>query len=103
MEEVGMRKQDGGVVIDVWVVPGAARTEIVGAHDGALRIRVSAPPEGGKANRAVRKALMQHFGCADATLIRGTTSRRKQWLLTGIDLATARTIPYSDKTAKKHP
>ncbi|NOX22165.1 MAG: DUF167 domain-containing protein, partial [Actinobacteria bacterium] len=57
MVKIGLREQDDGVVVDVWVVPGASRTEIVGAHDGALRIRVAAPPEGGKANRAVRKAL----------------------------------------------
>lgn len=92
MAEVGMHEQDGGVVVDVWVVPGASRTEVVGTHDGALRIRVAAPPDGGKANKAVRKALIQYFGCADATLIRGATSRRKQWLLSGIGLPAAQSI-----------
>ncbi len=87
-----MHEQDGGVVVDVWVVPGASRTEVVGTHDGALRIRVAAPPDGGKANKAVRKALIQYFGCADATLIRGATSRRKQWLLSGIGLPAAQSI-----------
>ncbi|VAW08228.1 COG1872 [hydrothermal vent metagenome] len=103
MVKIGLREQDDGVVVDVWVVPGASRTEIVGAHDGALRIRVAAPPEGGKANKAVRKALVQYFKCTDATLVRGATSRRKQWLLGGISAPAARAILVSDKAAKKHP
>ena len=87
-----MREHDGGVVVDVWVVPGASRTEVVGAHDGALKIRVAAPPEGGKANRAVREVLVEYFDCTDATLVRGATSRRKQWLLSGIGLPAALSI-----------
>jgi uncharacterized protein len=92
MSKIVVRERDGGVVVDVWVVPGASRTEVVGAHDGALRIRVAAPPEGGKANKAVRTALIQHFGCADAALLRGAASRRKQWLLVGIDLLATQAI-----------
>jgi uncharacterized protein len=92
MSKIVVRERDGGVVVDVWVVPGASRTEVVGAHDGALRIRVAAPPEGGKANKAVRTALIQHFGCADASLLRGAASRRKQWILVGIDLLATQAI-----------
>lgn len=83
--------------IDVWVVPGAARTEVVGAYDGALKIRIAAPPDGGNANKALRKILIQFFACDDATLIRGATSRRKQWLLTGIDRPAAAAILGPDK------
>jgi hypothetical protein len=32
------------VVLDVSVSPNAKKTELVGWHDGALRIRLSAPP-----------------------------------------------------------
>jgi len=67
----------------VWVVPGASRTEIVGLHDGAVRIRVAAPPEGGKANEAVVAKLAAATG-ARARLLSGGASRRKRILLEGL-------------------
>ncbi|MCH7668370.1 MAG: DUF167 domain-containing protein [Acidobacteria bacterium] len=97
MAKVRITDHPDGTVIDVWVVPGASRTEVVGAHNAALKIRVAAPPEGGKASTAVRKILIQFFACDDATLIRGATSRRKQWLLTGIDRAAVVAILGPDK------
>ncbi|HLT96281.1 MAG TPA: DUF167 domain-containing protein [Acidimicrobiia bacterium] len=77
-----------GVVVECWVVPGASRTEVKGVHADALRIRVSAPPEGGRANREVCKLLEKIFG-ARVELVAGETSRRKQVLVRGIDLDRA--------------
>jgi uncharacterized protein YggU (UPF0235/DUF167 family) len=62
---------------------GAKRTEAVGLHDGALRLRLAAPPVDGKANDACCLAGQQ-LGRAAARLqlLRGTTpSRRKQVML----------------------
>ena len=75
-----------GAVIDVWVVPGASRTEITGLHDGALRIRVAAPAEGGKANRALVKLLETIIG-TETEMVRGKGSRRKQFLVRGVSSA----------------
>jgi len=58
------------------VVPGASKTELKGTHGGALRIRVAAPPEAGKANRALLQFLAKLTGC-NVSLARGVTSRRK--------------------------
>ena len=68
-------------VIDLSVSPNAKHTEVVGWHDGALRVRVAAPPVEGAANDAVRRWLSTTLGLpqADIELLRGTTSRRKQW------------------------
>jgi len=73
----------------VWVVPGASRSEIIGLHDGAIRIRVAAPPEGGKANKAVIAMLAAATG-APARLLSGDASRRKRILLEGVTEQQAR-------------
>jgi uncharacterized protein len=66
-------------VLDVSVVPGAKRSELAGLHDGALRIKLAAPPVDGKANAALEKllALWLDLPQRDVQLLRGQTSRRK--------------------------
>ena len=43
------------------VVPRASRSEIVGEHDGALRVRIAAPPVDGEANEELVRTLAKHF------------------------------------------
>ncbi len=76
-----------GVTVRILVVPGASRTEVKGRHGDAVKVRVAAPPEGGKANRAVLKLLEAKTG-GRATLLNGAGSRRKIVLLSGTDRAT---------------
>ena len=45
------------VLIRVKAVPGASRDEIAGAVGDRLKVRISAPPEGGKANKAICAVL----------------------------------------------
>lgn len=84
-----LRTGPDGVVLDLSVVPGAKRTEAVGLHDGALRLRLAAPPVEGKANDALLAWLAQELGLPrrSVQLLRGASSRRKQVLLAGADEA----------------
>lgn len=66
----------------IWVVPGASRSEIKGLHGDAVKVRVAAPPEGGRANDEVRSLLSAATGLR-AELVSGATSRRKEILLYG--------------------
>lgn len=51
-----------GITLNVKVVPNASRTEIAGWLDGALKVRLQAPPEDGKANKALIKLLSKELG-----------------------------------------
>ncbi|HEX5356591.1 MAG TPA: DUF167 domain-containing protein [Aquabacterium sp.] len=75
--------KDQRVVLDISVSPNARKTELVGWHDGALRIRLSAPPVDGAANDALRKWLSKELGIPQnqVELLRGASGRRKQWAL----------------------
>lgn len=55
---------DGGVLLHVKVVPGASRDRIAGPLGDRLKIQVTAPPEGGKANKAVCALLATVLGVA---------------------------------------
>lgn len=52
----------GALTFAVRVVPRASRSEIVGEHDGALRVRVAAPPVEGAANVEVVRLLARALG-----------------------------------------
>ena len=67
-----------GAEIAVRATPRASRERIV-LEEGVLRVYVTAVPEGGKANAAVRKLLAKALGVAPTrlVLIRGETARDK--------------------------
>ncbi|MGI3165243.1 DUF167 domain-containing protein [Pseudooceanicola sp. 200-1SW] len=68
-----------GAEIATRVTPKAARDRIVAEGDGPLRVYVTALPEDGKANEAVRKLLAKSLGLAKSRLllVRGQTARDK--------------------------
>lgn len=81
----------GGVRIHVWVQPGAKRTEVVGMHADAVKLRVAAPPEKGRANEAAGAALAYLLGvrASDVTLVSGATSRSKTFEVRGVTASQA--------------
>lgn len=81
-------KKENGIVISVKVVPGSSRTEIVGSHGQMLKIKVAAPPEKGKANKAVMEFLAGKLGLRKTALeiISGQTSSVKQVFLPGTSI-----------------
>ncbi len=68
-----------GVRFEVQLAPRASRDAVLGEHDGALKIALTAPPVDGAANAALIAFLASHLGVAkrDVRITRGRTSRRK--------------------------
>lgn len=71
-----------GAEISVRVTPKASRNAVEREGD-MIRVRVTAPPEDGKANAAVLRLLAKSLGVAKTrlTLVRGATSRDKLFRL----------------------
>ncbi|MFL5955149.1 MAG: DUF167 domain-containing protein [Gaiellaceae bacterium] len=68
------------------VSPGAKRSTIVGRHGAAWKVRVSAAPEGGRANAAVVKLLADTLSLreSDVRIVSGHASRDKTVALAGV-------------------
>jgi hypothetical protein len=81
-----LRDVDGGVELWVHVQPRASRDAVGGAHGGALRVKVRAPAEDGRANEAVCRALAEALGVRRAAveLVAGATARRKRVRIAGV-------------------
>jgi uncharacterized protein (TIGR00251 family) len=77
--------------IPVYATPRAGRTEIAGTREGALWVRLAAPPVGGAANEALVRFLARRLGVApgDLRLLSGATGRRKR-VRVGLPVAVVR-------------
>jgi uncharacterized protein (TIGR00251 family) len=77
-----------GVLLSVYVQPRASRSEVVGEHGDALKIRLAAPPVDGAANEELIRFLAKLLGIAASKLIvkSGQTSRTKVVEISGVTL-----------------
>jgi uncharacterized protein len=68
------------------VVPRAARTEVVGRHGDAVKIRLAAPPVDGAANEELVRFLAERLGVARGavTIKAGASGRRKSVAIAGV-------------------
>ena len=76
---------DGGLVLTLHIQPAAKKTEFVGLHGEAMKIRLAAPPVDGKANAALCAFLADFCDVPKAavTLLSGETSRAKRVRIDG--------------------
>jgi uncharacterized protein len=75
--------------VAITVSPGAARTELVGRHGDGWRARVAAPPERGRANRALVELVAELVGVRRdrVAVVAGGSGRRKVLEVEGLDTA----------------
>lgn len=76
----------GGVRLHLFIQPKSSKDEIVGPHNGEIKIKLTAPPVDGKANEALIKFLSKYFELPkkNFSLVRGETGRHKVVEVSGI-------------------
>ncbi|MGD2146774.1 MAG: DUF167 domain-containing protein [Anaerolineae bacterium] len=79
-------ERDGGCTFRVHLSPRGRRTEVIGEHGDAIKVRVQAPPVEGKANEALRGFLAGQLRVSvrAVEIISGHTSRWKRVRVQGV-------------------
>jgi len=81
-----MQEKDGAVIVGVRVQPRASRDEIAGEWEGALRVRLQAPPVDDRANEALIEFLARILKISRSAvrILSGERSRTKRVELSGV-------------------
>lgn len=81
-----VRDVDGGIEAALHVQPRARRCEIAGVFNGALKLKVAAPPVDDAANRAVIEFIAGRLEIPKSRIriVRGAKSRNKILRIDGI-------------------
>lgn len=87
-----LRDADGGVTLRVRVQPRASRDGLAGEREGALVVRLTAPPVEGAANDSLARLLGRTLGVPPSAVrvVSGAGGRNKVVSVAGLDAATAR-------------
>ena len=82
---IDFEEEAGALTFVVRVVPRASKSATAGAHAGALKVRVAAPPVEGAANEELTRFLAKAFGVAarDVEVLSGRASRTKRVRVVG--------------------
>jgi len=85
-----IQEVNGGVVFAAKIVPGSSRTGVCGLLNGMLKIKISAAPEKGKANRALVGFLAKKLGVKKKAvrIISGQTNPVKKVQVLGVSAET---------------
>jgi uncharacterized protein (TIGR00251 family) len=87
-----IRETDSGLEIRIYVQPRAKHSEVSGVHNGALKIKVTAPPVEDAANRAVMDLMASALSIPKSRLriLAGFRSRQKTLLAEGVSIEVFR-------------
>lgn len=81
-----IRETENGVVVDIRVLPRSSRCELAGIQDGALKMKITAPPVEGRANEECIRFLSDALKVRKSaiTIIGGSKSRNKTVCIAGV-------------------
>jgi uncharacterized protein (TIGR00251 family) len=91
---IHLENSDDGCIIEIHARPGAKRNAIMGEHNSALRVTVTAVADKGKANQAIAKVLAEFFNLPRTAvqLKSGQTLRRKRFVLLNLSAEKANAL-----------
>jgi hypothetical protein len=86
-----LRETPTGILIDIRVIPRAAKSEIAGSRDDAILVRLNAPPVAGAANAELIEVIANALDVPRraVTIVAGQQSRRKRVRIDGVTVAHA--------------
>ena len=86
VERLRIVDRPGGASLAVKASPGSSRPRVVGVLGDALKVAVAAPPEKGKANKAIAELLAEalHLSARAVQLASGPANPRKEFLIAGL-------------------
>jgi len=97
-----LRVDEKGTVVRVavHVQPRASRSEIIGQHGTALKVRLQAPPVDGAANEALVRLLAKALNVPERSVrvVAGTTSRSKMVEVDGTTADAVRALASRGET-----
>ena len=77
---MSLARRDGDdLLLHCYLQPRASKNEVIGEHDGAIKIRITAPPVDGEANAELVRFLAKQFGVGKTAVVieSGASGRRK--------------------------
>ena len=94
MDALRVEQRGAAIRVGVHVQPRASRSEIVGLHGAALKVRLQAPPVDGAANEALVSLLADRLGVPRRAVhvVAGTTSRAKTVEIEGTTESAVRAL-----------
>lgn len=80
-----IKDRSGDVELRIHCQPRASKTEIVGLHGDALKVRLIAPPVEGQANTELCQFLARYFGVLrqEVQILSGKGGKQKRVLIKG--------------------
>jgi uncharacterized protein (TIGR00251 family) len=83
---IAITEHPEGCILPVHAQPRARKAGILGEHAGALKVAVTAPPEDGRANKALAELLAKALKLkrAQVKLLSGALSREKRLFIEGV-------------------
>jgi uncharacterized protein (TIGR00251 family) len=86
MSADAVRAEGAGVMLTVRVLPRASRNQVVGVEQGAIKIKLTAPPVEGAANAALIEFVAEWLGVRKSavSIVSGDKARRKRIQVNGL-------------------
>jgi len=82
----GIEATATGVTVKIYVAPRSSANKVVGVHNGAIKVALTAPPVDGAANKGLIEFLAKALGVpkGGVHIIAGETSRHKVVAVAGV-------------------